>query len=136
MAEVIIRLYTKEINQSIKDTASKRMYKGVNEVRDQMNETLSGRRTGRIYKVPGTRRTYTASAPGEPPAQATAELRQSLFVSVEGRGNTITGKAGTRLPRGLWLDEGTKNMKPRPWLDRSLERALSRLREIFEEEWL
>ena len=136
MAGVTIRLYTKEITQSIKDTASKRMYEAVNEVRNQVNVTLSGNRTGRTYKVPGTNRTYTASSPGEPPAQATGRLRQSVFTRVEGMGNQVTGRVGTELPYGLWLDEGTKKMKPRPWLERSLDKAIPRLREIFEREWL
>ena len=136
MAGVTFRLYTKEITQSIKDTASARMYKAVNEVRNQINVTLSGKRTGRVYKVPGTNRTYTASAPGQPPAVATGELRQSIFTEVRGVGNQVTGRAGTRLPKGIWLDEGTKKMEARPWLERSLERAIPRLREIFEESWL
>ena len=136
MAGVTIRLYTKEITQSIKDTASKRMYEAVNEVRSQVNVTLSGKRTGRTYKVPGTNRHYQASSPGEPPAQATGRLRQSVFARVEGMGNQVTGRVGTELPYGLWLDEGTKKMKPRPWLERSLDKAIPRLREIFEREWL
>jgi hypothetical protein len=38
----------------------------------------SGQRTGKEYKVPGTNRTYTSSAPGEAPAVMLANLITSI----------------------------------------------------------
>ena len=133
---VKLKLRTKELTQSIRDTASRRMYQAVEVVKVAQLETLSGDRSGRTYKVPGTNRTYTASRPGQPPAQATGGLRQSLQTSVSGKGRTITGKSGTKLPYGKMLDDGTLKIAPRPWLMPSLLRALPKLREIFKRSWL
>lgn len=101
----------------------KRMIKAVNIARNETLKTLSGNRSGRTYKVPGTQRTYTASAPGEAPAQATGELRQSVKISVDIEGAEIIGKVGTDLPYAPCLEYGTKKMAARPWLRPSLEKS-------------
>lgn len=43
-----------------------------------IKRTLTGRRTGRRYRIPGTKVTYRASAPGEPPAVMRGWLRKSI----------------------------------------------------------
>lgn len=164
--EVTLKLRTKEVIQSIEKTASKRIHEGVDAVKGSMLETLSGNRSGRTYKVPGTNRTYRASSPGKPPAQATGRLRQSLKTSVGEEKGMIVGIAGTSLPYGLMLDKGTRGGKtiyprkgkflvfevdgkkvfakkvvqgpiaPRPWLMPSLRKALPALRRIFAKPWL
>lgn len=117
------------------DAASKLMAEAVMEVRNTTLETLSGSRTGRQYKVPGTQRTYTASAPGEPPAQATAGLRQSVETKVEGKGMDVIGTVGTDKPHGKMLELGTRNMAARPWLRISFEKTIPKIREIFGRRW-
>ena len=46
-------------------------------VQSEVRQLLQGGRTGRVYNVPGTARTYTASAPGEAPARRTGTLARS-----------------------------------------------------------
>jgi hypothetical protein len=53
-------------------------------VRNAVVVGLSGPRSGHTYKVPGTSKTYTASAPGEYPATATARLRSNFRVKMIG----------------------------------------------------
>ena len=132
---VKLKFNTKEVMHSIEQTASKRMLEAVNVVRNKALETLSGDRTGRTYYVPGTRRQYTASSPGEPPATASGELRQSVKVAVEGEGRKVVGKVGTDKKHGKWLEFGTRFMKARPWLRISFEKALEEVKAILSRKW-
>jgi len=134
--EVKLTFHTDKVVKAIDDAQSKLMSEAVNEVRDQTLETLSGTRSGRIYKVPGTGRTYTASAPGEPPAVATAELRQNIKTSVGSEGKTIAGIVGTDKIQGKMTEFGTTKMAARPWLRISFEKAMPKLKEIFGKKWL
>jgi len=134
--EVKLTFHTDEVVKAIDDAQSKLMSEAVNEVRTQTLETLSGTRSGRTYKVPGTGRTYTASAPGEPPAQATAELRQSVDTKIEAEGNTLAGYVGTDKIQGKMTEFGTRNMAARPWLRVSFEKAMPKIRGIFGKKWL
>ena len=124
-----------EVMGKIDSTAKARMNEAINTVRNQVTETLSGSRSGRIYKVPGTQKTYTASAPGEPPAQATGELRQSISSEVEGQGRDIVGRVGSDKIQGKMTEFGTKNMAPRPWLRPSFEKSEDKVKEVFIRTW-
>jgi len=133
--EARLTFHTKEVMHSMEQTASKRMAEAVNVVRNTVLETLSGSRSGRTYYVPGTKRAYTASAPGEPPAQATGQLRQSIKGTVEGEGRKVIGKVGTDKKYGPMLEFGTRNMAARPWLKISFEKALPKVKSILRRKW-
>lgn len=135
-AKVRLVFHTKEVVDSIEKVASQRMLEAVNVVRNQTLETLSGSRTGRTYKVPGTDRTYTASAPGQPPAQASGELRQSIKTSVRGEGKKLIGLVGSDSKHAAPLEFGTRNMAARPWLRVSFEKALPKIKSILSRKWL
>ncbi len=127
--------HVKEVNADIEKTAKERMEKAVNEVRNEVLVTLSGNRSGRIYKIPGTQKTYTASAPGEPPAQRTGELRQSISTEIEGEGKNIIGRVGSPKKYAPMLEFGTRNMAPRPWLRPTFEKKQKDVEEIFIGQW-
>lgn len=133
--KVTLVFHTDKVMKAIDDAASKKMSQAVMEVRNTTLETLSGSRSGRTYKVPGTQRTYTASAPGEPPAQATASLRQSIKTVVRGEGKKVIGEVGTDKEHGPMLEFGTRNMAPRPWLRISFEKTMPKLKQIFGSRW-
>ncbi len=133
--EIVFVSNLKDVIGKIDETAKARMNEAVNTVRNHAVETLSGSRSGKTYKVPGTQTTYTASAPGEPPAVQTGELSQSIATEVEGEGRDIVGRVGTDKKQGLMTEFGTKNMAPRPWLRPSFERQESKVREIFIKQW-
>lgn len=134
-AKVTLKFHTKEVIHSMEQAASKKMAEATQVVRTQVLETLSGSRSGRTYYVPGTRRTYTASSPGQPPAQATGALRQSIKTSVEGKGRTVIGKVGSDEKHARPLEFGTKNMAARPWLRISFEKALPKIKSILRRKW-
>ena len=119
----------------MKDSAVQRMYAATNEVRNETIRTLSGNRSGRVYRVPGTQVTYVASAPGEPPAVQTGQLRNSVKGRVYTEGASVKGEVGTELMKGLYLEKGTINMAPRPWLERSFRDALPAVKGILSRRW-
>ncbi len=135
-AKVKLTFHTDRVVKAIEDTAGKRMAEAVQAVRTQVLETLSGQRSGRTYYVPGTRTTYTASAPGQPPAIATSDLFKSIKVTVKGVGRTVIGIVGTDQKHGKMLEFGTRNMAPRPWLKISFEKALPKIKSILGRKWL
>lgn len=134
-SKVTIKLNSHNIIPKLESVATQRMYAAAQEVRNEVLETLSGRRTGRTYKVPGTNVTYTASAPGEPPAVATGQLRNSVTAVVQAEGKSVKGIVGTELMKGLYLEKGTSKMAPRPWLEPSFEKSLDRIKEILSRRW-
>jgi hypothetical protein len=133
--ETVFKSNVKEAQAAINRVARERMLEAVQEVRNTTLETLSGSRSGRTYFVPGTKKQYTASAPGEPPASATGTLRKNVKSGVEGRGDSLTGFVGTREKYGPMLEYGTRRMAPRPWLRPSFEKSAGKLREIFTRIW-
>lgn len=163
--KVTLVSHADKVNRAIDSTARKKMSEAVQAVRTQTLETLSGSRTGRVYRVPGTKRLYTASSPGKPPAQATGHLRQSIKVSVEGDGRKVVGKCGTDVIYGPMLEFGTRGgaiirpkaarvlafftggkmvfatqviqgpIKPRPWLKISFEKAMPKVKRILGSRW-
>jgi len=135
-AQVKVEMNTKKVMKSIDQTAAQRVIEASNEVRNTMLNTLSGNRTGRTYRVPGTKRTYTASSPGQAPAQATSGLRQSIKASLEVIGRKVIGVIGTDLPYGIMLEKGTKKMAARPWLLVSLMKTMPKIKEILSRKWL
>lgn len=63
-----------------------------------------------------------ASKPGEFPAIRTGTLRQSIFRQEAPEIETIrVGSMG--VPYARWLEQGTRNMKRRPWLSLGLAKA-------------
>lgn len=109
----------------------------VNAMRNAELEVLKGQRSGRIYRKPHTKKaTYTASAPGEPPAKRFGDLRMHWNGEVE-KGQSrkgmveIVAKLESAEKYSGWLNNGTKKMKARPFTDRILEKAKPDIKRIF-----
>lgn len=59
----------------------KRLFEAATTVRDHLIKSkLTGERTGKMYKVPGTNTYYRASVPGQPPATRLGDLRRSYGI--------------------------------------------------------
>jgi len=133
------KLNTTELMKSLDQTAPKRMMEATNELRNTVLETLSGNRSGRTYLVPGTRKSYTASAPGQPPATATSDLRQSVKSSVEGKGRSVLGKVKAEAKHALPLEfghrQGGKHVAARPFMKPSFDKSLDAIRRILTRTW-
>ena len=138
--EVRLTSHVAEFMKKAPEIAEQRMFEAVNEVRNTVLNKLSGERHGRTYTVPGTSRTYIASAPGEPPAVMLGELRQSIStesraIEVERNGVNIIGRVGTDVKHGLEMEKGKRNVLPRPWLQPSFEESEDKIKQIFGREW-
>lgn len=117
-----------------------RAYRASNELHSAEFRVLRGRRSGRVYRVPNTRRHYRASAPGERPAQRTGAFRLSWHSSVPAAGNPYiariesglkAGKSGYVL--GELLENGSSRMAPRPYQEEIIEKALPAVKRIYKE---
>lgn len=98
-------------------------------VENRANELLSVDGSG---KVRGRRRrgaVVTRSLPGEPPRAQTKQLLQS--VTRDENREEISVKVGTPLEYGAHLELGTRKMRPRPWLRRSLIECKERIETVI-----
>jgi hypothetical protein len=137
------RLIGKTIKTTLKGVeqeVASRSYRASNELRNSALFVLRGKRSGRVYRVPGTGKTYTASAPGEPPAVRTGAFRLSwgTHVRVERYGKRFIAvsaiesglRAGGNL-LGDMLEGGTSRMAPRPYKDAVKNRAMPKIKAIY-----
>jgi hypothetical protein len=111
----------------------------VNSLRNAVQRDLKKAKTGKVYdwrginpgekpdffmgRIPAKKRSdeHRASAPGEAPAIDSGEMSSRLFI--DPRKNEIEfGSLSENPPYPLWLEEGTKNMSARPWLEPVLKR--------------
>lgn len=90
-----------------------------------IQQELTGSKSGRVYLVPGSKRKYTASAPGESPARRTGRLAQAMkYKVIEEEGivgvDSSTAPAGKKSIRvadyAAMLEAGTSKMKARPYI--------------------
>lgn len=132
---VTLQTRANEVVQSLENVATQRMWQATQLVRNQVLETLSGERTGRRYRVPGTQVYYTASAPGEAPAVRTGHLRQNIKTEVVADGRTVRGRVGTDVEYGAHLELGTSKMAPRPWLERSFKEVEEDVKQVLSGRW-
>ena len=130
------------ITEDIQHEMESRSYRAANELRNAALLVLRGQRSGRRYRVPGTKRHYTASAPGEPPAVRTGTFRNSwqpetyvAFGSYISRISSDVRTDNGRYTLGQILENGTPGGKiaPRPHHDRILEKAEPQIVKIYDQ---
>jgi hypothetical protein len=106
-------------------------------LRNEVLRILTGQRTGRIYRVPGFKKKYQASAPGEPPASRSgaAGLRGTVYYRVlvqpQPGGAQVVGEVIANKKYATWLEKGTRKMAARPYLMPVLETNKDRLMDEF-----
>lgn len=90
--------------------------------------------------MPNTRRHYTASAPGQRPAQRTGAFRLSWHPSVPAAENPYIARIESDLTTdrggyvlGELLENGTSRMAPRPYKDEIVEKARPAIKKIYKE---
>lgn len=86
-----------------------------------------GKRSGRTRRAPSGA-SYTASAPGQPPAVRTGTLRLSWRPVTFGQYNPGL-EGGT--PYAGYLEEGTSKMAARPFVDKIVETAEPQVLAIY-----
>ena len=145
-ASVEIKRMVAQSVEDIKHKVKSRSYRAAVKIRNASNEVLSGTRSGKTYRMPNSKSTYQASAPGEPPAVRTGHFRQSwsekVYAEETAKGITVHSaiesnqKVGKGYLLGAILEGGTKKgkkrlMKPRPYQKRVKEKALPEIKSIY-----
>lgn len=119
--------------------AASRGMRAVNAIRNAELEVLRGKRSGRVYRKPHTKSHYTASAPGEPPARRTGNLRLNWNGTVEssstGSGLRITAVLESQERYSTYLENGTRRMAPRPFKQPISEKAMPEIERIYHEKY-
>lgn len=119
--------------------AASRGMRAVNAIRNAELEVLSGKRSGRVYRKPRTKSHYTASAPGEPPARRTGNLRLNWNGTVEssstGSGLRVTAVLESQERYSTYLENGTRRMAPRPFKQPISEKAMPEIERIYHEKY-
>ncbi len=119
--------------------AASRGMRAVNAIRNAELEVLRGKRSGRVYRKPHTKSHYTASAPGEPPARRTGNLRLNWNGTVEssstGSGMRVTAVLESQERYSTYLENGTRRMAPRPFKQPISEKAMPEIERIYHEKY-
>ena len=145
-------IFTKEIMAAIEDRVEQAIRLSTEEVANEVRRLQQGSRTGRIYRIGKTPtkadraagrsfRSHQASAPGEPPgiwwgtlfnSIRTQVTRATVSLSTVGswRGGWV-GRIGTNVKYAIFLQFGTKWMKPRPLWDVAMRNAAPRIRQFW-----
>ena len=111
-----------------------------NELRNAALYVLRGQRSGRVYRVPFTKKKYTASAPGESPAVRTGIFRLSWgihnYIKKNGTQFEAIASIESNIKAGKYLlgdilENGTGKMAKRPYKQKVKNMAMPKIREIF-----
>ena len=140
-ASATIEMIVSGVVEKIDGQLVSRAYRVSNELTNATAYVLRGQRSGRTYRVPGTRRTYTASAPGEPPAVRTGAFRGSWKRRVVKQGGVVKAITESDLRAGKYLlgnilEEETKRMAPRPYKQKVIDMAYPRAVKIYNEPYI
>lgn len=133
--KIVVDDTVKKVNRE----AASRGTRAVNAIRNAELEVLRGKRSGRVYRKPHTKSRYTASAPGEPPARRTGNLRLNWNGTVEssstGSGLRVTAVLESQERYSTYLENGTRRMAPRPFKQPISEKAMPEIERIYHEKY-
>lgn len=139
-AGVAVQMRVKDVVADVNKQVISRGVRAVNVLRNAELEVLKGQRSGERRRKPYTRHAmYTASAPGEPPARRTGNLRLHWNGNVKNVRSTSNGGVSmcvsleSQEHYSIYLEEGTEKMEPRPFKNRIVERATPEINRIFGE---
>ncbi len=133
-----IRATVKDQVTNINRKVVSRGVRAVNAIRNAELEILKGQRSGRVYRKPHSKATYTASAPGEPPARRTGNLRMHWNGQVKsenssGGGVAIIAELESQESYAGILENGTSKMAARPFTEKIKEKAVPEIQRIYSE---
>ncbi len=135
---VAIRATVKDQVTNINRMVVSRGVRAVNAMRNAELEVLKGRRSGKVYRKPHSKAYYTASAPGEPPARRTGNLRmhwngQVKSENTSGGGIAVIAELESQEPYANTLENGTSKMAARPFTEKIKEKAMPEIKRIYGE---
>lgn len=133
-----VRMKVSEVTEKVNKQVVSRGVRAVNAIRNAELNVLKGQRGGRVYRKPYSRATYTASAPGEPPARRTGNLRMHWNGNVKsegasGGGVAIIAELESQEHYAGYLENGTSKMAARPFQEKIKEEATPEIQKIYSE---
>lgn len=137
----VVRIKVSEMTADINRKVISRASRSVQAMRNAELRVLKGQRSGRKYRKPFTKHaSYHASAPGEPPARRTGNLRlhwngQVKTGGMARGGITVIAELESQEPYASHLENGTSKMAARPFAERIKEEAAPEIRKIYEEHY-
>jgi len=136
-SQIIVDMANKTVANVTKEVQA-RAYQASNELRTASLYVLRGQRSGRVYRIPHTKKTYQASAPGEPPAVRTGVFRLSWAPKITTTENGVIAAIESDVMVGKYnlgnlLEGGTKKMAPRPYKEAVKARALPKILAIYKQ---
>ena len=138
-ASGLLKIAIDDTVKKVNREAASRGMRAVNAIRNAELEVLRGKRSGRVYRKPHTKSHYTASAPGEPPARRTGNLRLNWNGTVEssstGSGLRVTAVLESQERYSTYLENGTRRMAPRPFKQPISEKAMPEIERIYHEKY-
>ena len=124
--EVVVREMVTEINAA----AIARATSAQNIMRNAAFEVLGHDGSGRVY-----RNGHVASAPGQPPAPDTGNLRrswhQTKLIGGNGGGVRIILRMKSKMFYEPFLEHGTRKMAPRPFHDRIKQKSIPQIQALY-----
>ena len=141
--EVNFKKVHQKVLQTVEQQAKSRTVRAANVIKKASNKILSnaGGRSGKVYRKPATKSaTYTASAPGEPPALRSGNLRRSWrplpYSEMVGPDKVFTPGIQTDVVYSPMLQDGTKKMAARPFEDKVKQEAWPEVKQIYGQPYL
>lgn len=117
----------KNLNDSIKREMARNGAMATNTLRNVELEVLSKGGSGKKYK----RLPNRSSAPGETPAPQSGNLRQDWNDETLIEGNRVTSRLKSNVKYARWLEDGTKKMAKRPFVNPIKKKAEPEVVKIF-----
>ena len=127
-----VEIEVKGIVAQINRAAVSRGVRGVNLLRNAALEVLGQNGSGRVY-----RNGHVASAPGQPPAPDTGNLRrnwrQRVYAHGNGKGNGVTVhmQISSQMFYSVFLENGTRKMAARPFHEPIKTKARPQIAALF-----
>ena len=141
--EVGFKQVHNKVIATVEQEAKSRTVRAANAIKKASNKVLSNAagRSGRVYRKPATKKaTYTASAPGEPPALRTGTLRRSWsplpYSEMVGKGKVYTPGIYTEVTYAPYLQHGTAKMAARPFEEKVKQEAWPDVQQIYAQPYL
>lgn len=142
-AATAVKVAVEKTVESVNKQVLSRATRAVNAMRNAELDVLKGQRSGKVYKKPGGG-TYRASAPGEPPARRTGNLRLHWNGNVEVRSSSGRGASVNLQLESMetkyndYMEHGTPGgmIAPRPYVDRITEKATPEVVSIYSEPYV
>lgn len=109
----------------IKPFDNKDLYKVAHQLRNNMIDLIQlSTPTGKVYHING--KDHIASAPNEPPSTLSGDLINSIGQPTQISDNEY--QIAITSEYALYLNNGTINMKPRPFVDTSIDKTVDELK--------